>query len=195
MTRPIPSNTVLAARRRVFMLIYGDAQLTPWAGTVTGVKPQLSVNGTTEVPAANDVVRVGGALHYVELTQAEANLANGALVFARLPAAAGRLEAYGSGLVFADDPTLASATDASIATATVDRIAGVDGAAARTAIATASATAVQAALYATAWGVQTQPSGGSTQTLVVADPPGTVSRFFSGPNLTGAVVGQTPLVP
>jgi hypothetical protein len=113
----ITDNEATAARRRVPLLIYADTAGAAWAGSVTGVKAQLSLNGATEVASTADIVRVNGAWHYVELTQAETNRTPGDRLLVRVASAAGRLEASSVVEITADDAYAAAPTDASIATA------------------------------------------------------------------------------
>src|SRR4051812_48783248 len=95
MSRVIQKNIATAKYRRIHFFIFDDTVTnTPWAAAVAGVKAKLSFNGGAEANSSADIVRVGGALHYVELTQGEANTEAG-YVSARIPAAAGREEAYG----------------------------------------------------------------------------------------------------
>lgn len=116
----IVKNSTTAADRRVGpILIYAGDGLTPWSGSVTGVKAQLSFNGGSESASANDIVRVAGASHYVELTQGESNTALGG-VQARVAAATGQLEGVGFAMVLTDDPTAAAPTAASVASAVLD---------------------------------------------------------------------------
>jgi len=107
MSNIIQKNESTAALRRVFLLIYSDTDgITPWAGSVTGVKAKLSFRGGSESDSTNDIVRLAGALHYVELTQTEANTNTGA-VTARVPSASGRLEGVGIAEIVAYDPRAA----------------------------------------------------------------------------------------
>jgi hypothetical protein len=107
MSNIIQKNESTAALRRVFLLIYSDTDgITPWAGSVTGVKAKLSFRGGSEADSTNDIARLAGAIHYVELTQTEANTTTGA-VTARVPAASGRLEGLGLAEIVAYDPRLA----------------------------------------------------------------------------------------
>lgn len=124
-----------AGRKRIFFCIFQETTPTaPWAGSVTGVKAQLSTNGGTEAASTNDIVRVGGSLHYVELTDAEAAAAApGDRVWARVAASGGaRLEALGYADVLGGDWYSAAATTTEVADAVLKRdFAAVTGAAAR----------------------------------------------------------------
>ncbi len=134
--RVITDNEATAARRVVLFPIVDDtANAAPWAGSTTGVKALLSVNGGTETPSTADIRRVAGVMHALDLTQAEVNLTPGDLVVGRVPAATGRREAFFSFVITAVDVTAAGVTDSSIATAVTNRLAGVDGAPAREAFA------------------------------------------------------------
>lgn len=112
----VVKNTATAASRRIGLLIYDDTGLAAWAGSVTGVKAQLSNNAGAEAASTNDIVRVAGALHYAELTQAESDGTLGVQT-ARVAAAAGRLEAVAAVPLLTEAPTAAAATTAEIATA------------------------------------------------------------------------------
>lgn len=121
MSRVIQLNISTAKFRRIPLFIYDDTHTnTPWAGAVAGIKARLSFNGGAEANSSADIVRVAGAVHYVELTQAEANTETG-LVTARVVAAAGREE---SREAFAEivsyDPFQAGATVGEIADAIWD---------------------------------------------------------------------------
>jgi len=107
MSNIIQKNESTAGLRRVFLLIYSDTDgTTPWAGSVSGVKAKLSFRGGSEADSTNDIVRLAGAIHYVELTQTEANTNTGA-VTARVAAASGRLEGLGIAEIVAYDPRAA----------------------------------------------------------------------------------------
>lgn len=103
------------------MYIYDDTSTwTAWAGAVAGVKAKLSFNGAAEANSSADIVRVAGALHYVELTQAESNTETG-VVTARVPATGGRAESLPAFAEIVDyDPFQAGATVAEIADANWD---------------------------------------------------------------------------
>ena len=134
MARILQDGETTAGRKRVELLIYQENGSTPWAGSVTGKKAQLSTNGGTEAASTNDVVRVGGALHYVELTNAEAAAANaGDRIYVRVPAAGGaHLEAINFFDVVADQWFTAPATTTQVADAVLTRdMSAVAGAAAR----------------------------------------------------------------
>ena len=110
----IQDNEATATRRRVPLYVYADTAGTAWAGSVTGVKARLSVNGGAEADTTADIVRVAGVVHYAQLSQAEVNVSAGDLISVRLPSAAGRLEAFALVEIGADDITVASPTEASI---------------------------------------------------------------------------------
>jgi hypothetical protein len=116
----IQDNQATASLRRVPMIVFADTAGTPWAGSVTGVKVRLSVNGGAETDTAADIVRVAGAAHYAQLSQSEVNVNPGDIIYLRLPAAAGRQEAFATVEIGADDPTAAAATPASVAAAVWD---------------------------------------------------------------------------
>lgn len=118
--QPIWKNEVTAKYRRVPILIYSDTDgVTPWTGSVTGVKAQLSYNGGAETPSTADIVRLAGAYHYVELTQAEANVDDGHIA-ARVAAAAGRLEGVGAAYITNYDPRAAGPTVGEVADGVLD---------------------------------------------------------------------------
>jgi hypothetical protein len=143
MSRPIQDNTSTATARRMFLLIYDDTTaLAPWAGSTVGLKAQLSTNGGTEAASTNDIVRVGGALHYVELTQAEANRTEGDRIHARVAGASGRREAISAADVTADNVFVAAVTSSALSTTILTDLADADGAAARAAIAEQTALTV-----------------------------------------------------
>lgn len=82
MAYSIPKNSATAAERRVpFVLVDATDLITPEDISVTGVKVSLSFGGGTAANSTNDIVKVDGATgrYYVELTQAEANTAIGAV--------------------------------------------------------------------------------------------------------------------
>lgn len=114
MSNVIQKNASTASLRRIFVLIYSDTDgVTPWAGSVSGVKAQISFRGGSEAASSADITRVGGAVHYVELTQSESNTASvtPGVVTARVAAASGRLEGVGIAAVVDYDPYVkASAT-------------------------------------------------------------------------------------
>lgn len=135
MSRPIQDNTSTATARRIFFLIYDDTTaLAPWAGSTVGLKAQISVNGGAETASTADIVRVGGELHYVELTQAEANRVEGDRIHARVAGAAGRRSAVSAADITADNVFVAAATPSSLSVALLADFADADGAAARAAI-------------------------------------------------------------
>ena len=111
MTRLIQDNTATSSARRIFLLIYDDSTAcAPWAGSVTGLKAQLSTNGGSETASTSDITRVAGALHYIELTQAEANKTPGDRIHARVAGTTGRREAIGMADITADDAFVAAST-------------------------------------------------------------------------------------
>lgn len=76
----IPKNTATAVERRIPFLLFDETDLiTPEDITVTGVKVDLSFGGAADAPSTNDIVKVDGTrgMYYLELTQTEANNANG----------------------------------------------------------------------------------------------------------------------
>ena len=157
----IKDNEATASLRRVPLYIYADTAGAAWAGSVMGVKAKLSLNGAAEVDSTNDVVRVAGVLHYVELTQAEANRAPGDLLHVRMPSASGRLEAFNVVEIGADDFTVAAPTDSSITTA-------VWAAGARTLTSGAAPDAATVAAAVWANGTRTLSSYGTLVTDVVS---------------------------
>lgn len=125
MQRAIKDAETTASRKRLFFDIR-DSDGAAWAGSVTGVKAQLSTSGAAEAASTNDIVRVGGVVHYVELTNAEAAAgAAGDIISARVAADTGRLAstvAYAE--ITADDVYAAGLTAADIVSA---EIAALDG--------------------------------------------------------------------
>ena len=76
----IPRNTATAVERRIpFVLVDATDLTTPEDITVTGVKVALSFGGAADANSTNDIVKVDGPLgmYYIELTQTEANNAQG----------------------------------------------------------------------------------------------------------------------
>lgn len=127
MQRAMKDAETTAARKRVFFDIR-DSAAAAWAGSVTGVKAKRSLSGATVADTTNDIVRVGGALHYVELDNTEAaSGAAGDVIACYVPADTGRLEStHGFYEITADDVSAAAITDDSIADEVQTRtIAGV----------------------------------------------------------------------
>jgi hypothetical protein len=121
MQRAMKDAETTAARKRVFFDIR-DSAGAGWAGSVTGVKAQRSLSGATIAATTNDIVRVGGAMHYVELTDAEAAAgAAGDVIGCYVAADTGRLEStHGFYEITADDVTAAALTSTQIANAVVE---------------------------------------------------------------------------
>jgi hypothetical protein len=97
MPKLIQTNTATASARQVPVYIFANAAGDPYLGTLSGVNAALSINNGTEnatIGPSADAVRVGGAKHYVQLTQAQVNQTPGTSISLRIPAAAGRMEAY-----------------------------------------------------------------------------------------------------
>jgi hypothetical protein len=202
--RAIQDNTTTATARRVFLLIFDDtAACAPWAGSVTGIKGKLSINGGSEVDTNADVVRVGGALHYVPLTQAEVDQAVGDRLHVRVPGASGRRESLGaadiySGNVFSLTTAAGTATAVrSELTTELGRIdAPVSGALTGTAFTTATTTLRQALSVGARFGGAV--SGGTSIDVPVYDAGnpalllGTVTIYRDADK---NVVGQSALVP
>jgi hypothetical protein len=99
----IQKNVATASLRRIPLFIYVNNAFGAWAGSVTGIKAQLSFKGAAEAASTNDIVRVAGALHYIELTQAETNTSTGH-VNARVAATGGNLEANGGAQIVDYEP-------------------------------------------------------------------------------------------
>lgn len=121
MQRAMKDAETTAARKRVFFDIR-DSAGAGWAGSVSGVKAKRSLSGATEADTTNDIVRVGGALHYVELDDTEAaSGAAGDVIACYVPADTGRLEStHGFYEITADDVAEASNTPGEIADAVWD---------------------------------------------------------------------------
>jgi hypothetical protein len=151
----ITDNEATAARRRVPLLIFADTAGVAWAGSVTGVKAQISVNGGSETASTADLTRVAGALHYVELTQAECNRTAGDRLGIRVASASGRLESLALVDITADDVFVAAPTDASIA-------AAVWSAVTRTLTSAGAGGATAAEVWAFATRTLTSGGGGGT---------------------------------
>ena len=115
MQRAMKDAETTASRKRLFFDIR-DSAGAAWAGSVTGLKAQLSTSGAAEAASTNDIVRVGGAVHYVELTNAEAAAAAaGDVIAARVAATTGRLESVAYLEITADDAYAASLTATQLA--------------------------------------------------------------------------------
>jgi len=136
MATPVLKNTATANKRRIYFNVWNDDS-TPWSGSVTGVK--VALNGTN---STNDIVRVAGALHYIEATQAESNTSE-PVITAVLAASGSRIAAQGIGLVSETDFVTASPTSSAIAdevqTRTIAAVTTVNGLAANEITATAIA--------------------------------------------------------
>lgn len=115
-SRVIQKNITTAKYRRLFFDIRETDGIGPFVGAVAGIKAKLSYNGAAEVDSTADIVRVAGALHYVELTQAETNVETG-VITARIPEDGGttRGEATSSAVIVDYDPFQAGSTLAEIA--------------------------------------------------------------------------------
>lgn len=120
MQRAMKDTETTASRKRLFFDIR-DSAGAAWAGSVTGLKAQLSISGATEAASANDIVRVAGALHYVELDNTEAAAAAaGDVICARVAATTGRLESVAYFEITADDSYASGLTAGDIADAVVE---------------------------------------------------------------------------
>lgn len=71
MQRALKDGETVATRKRLFFDIR-KPDGSAWDGSVTGVKAMLSYTGAEPAPSSADIVRVGGASHFVELTNGEA---------------------------------------------------------------------------------------------------------------------------
>jgi len=134
MARLMVDGETNAARKRLFFHVHQEDGVTPWAGSVTGKKVQLSITGATEAASTNDIVRVGGAVHYIELTNAEAaSAAEGDQVWVRLPASGGNhLEATTYADIVGGNWYSAPLSSTGVADAVLGRdLASVTGAASR----------------------------------------------------------------
>jgi hypothetical protein len=107
MATPVLKNAADPKKRRIYMNVWNDDG-TPWSGSVSTVKPTL--NGVT---GTEDIVRVGGALHYAQPTQAESNTSE-PVITAVLEESGSRIAAQGIGLVSESDFTAASVTTAAL---------------------------------------------------------------------------------
>jgi hypothetical protein len=147
MQRAMKDAETTAARKRVFFDIR-DSAGAGWAGSVTGVKAQRSLSGATIAATTNDIVRVGGAMHYVELTDAEAAAgAAGDVIGCYVAADTGRLEStHGFYEITADDVAAAAITDASVSAAVLSAATSTPIAAA---VQTMAANSVTASALAT----------------------------------------------
>ncbi|WP_353267024.1 hypothetical protein [Gemmatimonas sp.] len=119
MQRTLKDGETVASRKRLFFEIR-DGTGAPFTGALTDVKAKLSYTGAAPIDSNADIVRVGGASHYVELTNSEAAAgAPGDVIGAWVPAASGRLESTHAFFeVTADDLSVASPTIDEVATAT-----------------------------------------------------------------------------
>lgn len=114
----IKAGETTAAKLQVPLLIFSDAAVAAWTGTVTDVKPSLIVNGAAPVTLTNDVVRELDIKHRVQITVGEwAAVPAGAKVFVVLAGASGRGPTVTEIEVPADDVYAASPTDATVASA------------------------------------------------------------------------------
>jgi hypothetical protein len=106
MQRTLKDGETVASRKRLFFDIR-DGIGAPFTGALTGVKAKLSYTGAAPIDSNADIVRVGGASHYVELTNSEAAAgAPGDVIEAWVPAASGRLESTHAFFeITADDTT------------------------------------------------------------------------------------------
>ena len=121
MQRAITDGETTASRKRLFFDIR-DSAGAAWAGSVTGVKAQLSISGATAAASTNDIVRVSGASHYIELTNDERAAASpGDVIEAWVAAATGRLEStHAFAEITASDVYAAALTETAIANAVVE---------------------------------------------------------------------------
>lgn len=120
MQRAMKDAETTASRKRLFFDIR-DSAGAAWAGSVTGLKAKLSISGATEADSTNDIVRVNGALHYVELDNTEAASASpGDVICGRVAATTGRLESVSYLEITADDITTPALTVTEIANAVVE---------------------------------------------------------------------------
>jgi hypothetical protein len=140
--RLMQDGETIAGRRRIFFHVWQEDGVTPWAGSVTGKRARLSTSGAAEADSTNDIVRVAGSLHYVELTTTEAAAASpGDRILVRVAAVAGQhLEANAWADVVGDAWYAAAATTNEIADAVLGRdLSAVVGASARSLLAAARA--------------------------------------------------------
>jgi hypothetical protein len=137
MGRLLQDAETTASRKRVLLVIVQEDGKTPWAGSVSGKKAQLSISGAAEAASTNDIVRIGGSLHYLELTNTEAALAAaGDQYYVRVAASAGNhLEAFNFFDVVGGDWYSTPATPTDIADTLLKRdLSAVTGEAARSPI-------------------------------------------------------------
>jgi hypothetical protein len=125
-TTQIRRNDGTAALRRIYFDIRDDVGAA-WSGSVTGVKAKLGVNGVGNDDSSADIVRVAGALHYVELAQTDTDIAEGSVITGRVPAASGRLEATGAGQIIPGDSYAAAVSETSLVNKIVRAANGADG--------------------------------------------------------------------
>jgi hypothetical protein len=195
----IRDNEATATRRRVPLYIYADTAGTAWAGSVTGVKARLSVNGAAEADTVADIVRVAGSYHYAQLSQAEVNVAPGDIIHVRVPAASGRLEAFavceiGADDIFAAQPTLSDITSGS-ATA-VDAVLADNFAAIPGAVRTTLATELGRIDVAVSTGVGPNAAAVSSQVMTdLAGAGGAAARTAIGVAVDGALADNFNAIP
>lgn len=151
MQRALTDGETNAGRKTLVFDIFDDtANPAPWAGSVTGVKAQISINGAAPNPSTNDIARVatGSARHRVVLTDTEAAAAApGDIITAWVAAASGRRESTPASFEVTAAPvytapetadtiadevqtrgmSLASAERAAVVLATVRALNGLDG--------------------------------------------------------------------
>lgn len=119
-TAIIPRNSATAADRRIpFFLFDATDLITPEDITVSGVKVSLSFGGAAAANSTNDIVKVDGATgrYYVELTQAESNVAPCAVIGYLKPT--GCAACYPTAQIAASTVYMATASAADIAEAVV----------------------------------------------------------------------------
>jgi hypothetical protein len=125
----IRRNEATASLRRIPLWIYDDtADADPWAGSVTGLKAKLSTALGSEGDSPADIVRVAGALHYVELAQTYTDIAEGSTITARVPAASGRRESLPAGAqIIPADSYVTGITETGLKNSLVRAMNGADG--------------------------------------------------------------------
>jgi hypothetical protein len=137
MSRLLVDGETTAARKRIFFQVWQEDGISAWAGSVTGKKVQLSTSGAAEAASTNDIVRVGGSVHYIELTNAEAAAAAaGDRILVRLAASGGaHLESFTFADVVGGDFYSAPLSSTDVADAVLKRdFSAVTGAATRSAL-------------------------------------------------------------
>lgn len=95
--RPIRRNEATANLRDIPITIFASDG-SPWDGDPdegAGVKAQLSVNFGTETPSPANIVKLAPGEFRVRPTDAYLDVAEGSIIKARVPAAAGRRQAVG----------------------------------------------------------------------------------------------------